>query len=186
MGRRAHQPQLRDPRHRAAAALKDVAMDAASRSRGLDSAEPHRTTWHDHGTWSGVVDRVIQRMAGRALSVTAAERSTAEQVPDFAIRLCHSIHHASVCCAESLNPRYPQAVCKPVEEPREASVSRETRPRLHAPPPLYPQGRQAFYVAFHVEPERLWISSVDNFAASGRPHSVTSERRTTGDQVEPN
>ena len=40
-------------------------------------------------------------------------------------------------------------------------VKQSGRPELY--PRVYPQGPQAFYVAFHVKRRRLWITSVDNF-----------------------
>jgi hypothetical protein len=33
----------------------------------------------------------------------------------------------------------------------------------------YPQGGQAFYVAFHVKRRSLWITSVDNFECAAVP-----------------
>jgi hypothetical protein len=44
---------------------------------------------------------------------------------------------------------------------------------MRARPPLYPQAATAFYVVFHVKLGRLWITSVDNYAALRCPASVT-------------
>jgi hypothetical protein len=38
---------------------------------------------------------------------------------------------------------------------------------ITAHPPVYPQGVQAFYVAFHVKLASLWITPVDNFGVVG-------------------
>jgi hypothetical protein len=104
----------------------------------------------------------VEDKSGRAVSVMADHSVTAGVAQDFGSRLC-------VAATGRTEDRYPQAVRKPVEELQRISVSRETRPRLPTCPPLYPQPPQALYVAFHVEREALWISSVDNF----RPHTVT-------------
>jgi hypothetical protein len=64
---------------------------------------------------------------------------------------------------------YPQAVRNAVDEQPAGSFhvkrSRWIMERLVT----YPQGGQAFYVAFHVKRWRLWITSVDNFECAAMP-----------------
>jgi hypothetical protein len=64
---------------------------------------------------------------------------------------------------------YPQAVRKAVDE-RPCDSFHVKRSRwIMEWLVTYPQGAQAFYVAFHVKPRSLWITSVDNFERAAVP-----------------
>jgi hypothetical protein len=64
---------------------------------------------------------------------------------------------------------YPQAVRNAVDEQPRGSFHVKRSRWIMEWLVTYPQGAQAFYVAFHVKPRSLWITSVDNFERAAVP-----------------
>jgi hypothetical protein len=64
---------------------------------------------------------------------------------------------------------YPQAVRNAVDERPRGSFHVKRSRWIMELPFTYPQGAQAFYVAFHVKRRSLWITSVDNFQCAAVP-----------------